>query len=336
MNPCGSRTGSNLLPAANLMQSLGHHHPYRGPPYGSSASDTPHRRCTAARVKAPGRRGCRGSRGQARARRRDPHGLRRRRARRSPPAPPLDHRLPGPGRADGGLHGTGGAGLLGGRGGDADGRLEPTDCLSDILKQIIPRRHRCRGPARGPPGAGRDPRRHGARELTLARWREPGGGGIGRRHGSYQVQEPLQAGDRKLLGVLFDRTANARGENAPSARGWRCQSCTGGRLPLPHELLGGVRKDIRDVPQPVQGSLRHGSCERRVRNESSSAPKSGQAWRPQAHPVIGTPRMPRRATLCSPYRTSPSPQAQPATRTARSRGRRRTPIAESSRCRRAP
>ena len=102
------------------------------------------------------------------------------------------------------------------------------------------------------------------------------------------------------------------------------------------ELLGGVRKGIRDVPQPVQGSLRHGSCERRVRNESSSAPKSGQAWRPQAHPPIGTPRMSRRATLCSPYRTSPSPQAQPATRTARSRGRRRTPIAESSRCRRAP
>ena len=64
--------------------------------------------------------------------------------------------------------------------------------------------------------------------------------------------------------------------------------------------------------------------------------KASSSRRPQAHPVIGTPRMPRRATLCSPYRTSPSPQAQPATRTARSRGRRRTPTAASNRCRRAP
>ena len=197
-------------------------------------------------------------------------------------------------------------------------------------------RHRGRGPARGPPGAGRDPRRHGARELTLARWREPGGGGIGHRHGTYQVQEPLQAGDRKLLGGLFDRAADAGGADPVAGRQGRRRGCTGGRLPLPHELLGGVREGVRDVPQPVQGSLRHGSCERRVRNESSSAPKSGQAWRPQAHPVIGTPRMPRRATLCSPYRASPSPQAQPATRTASSRDKRRTPIAESSRCRRAP
>ncbi len=39
--------------------------------------------------------------------------------------------------------------------------------------------------------------------------------------------------------------------------------------------------------------------------------RASSSRRPQAHPVIGTPRMPRRATLCSPYRTSPSPQAQP-------------------------
>ena len=115
-----------------------------------------------------------------------------------PPAPPFDHRLPGPGRADGGLHGTGGAGLLGGRGGDADGRLEPTDCLSDILKQIrgpVPARGGLRREARG--GRRRRPGRRRPRRARRPEARR-GGQGVGGDTRAEGLGGDLRGGVRRL------------------------------------------------------------------------------------------------------------------------------------------